>query len=250
MNCKSVFIRTLITAVLMFGLASTASAYYASVQGRFISRDPINSADQSNAIIAVYPRTEQIPPVVGSIAMRVGTGVGNLQSQGRTVKQDPIKETPYVDGMNLYQYVHSNPIIYVDPSGLIGWPWPLNSRVCNKSSDMCLITWSDSTGYSLLKPGQCTSYWRDHGDFAYWNGYWYKCRGGYTCSIDDREISEYPDDPNYLPPIDRDSVKDNWHPKPPSEGLCKQYCDCNEKSSKHGSMNDKCECIQKCSRQR
>lgn len=252
MNHKSVFASMLIAVALLIGMASTASAYYDSEQGRFISRDPINTVNQPNMavaqspnVFAAYPRVGQIVPAANTGPVRVG-GVAAPQPKGRMIKRDPVEKTSYADGMNLYQYVHSNPLINVDPSGLLAWPWPLNSRICNKSSDMCLITWSDSTGYSLLKPGECTSFWKDHGDFAYWNSDWFKCRGGHTCYIDDREISEYPNDPDYLPPVDEDSVKDNWHPGPASEEICKQHCDCNEKSSKHGSMKDKCECIKKC----
>lgn len=145
-----------------------------------------------------------------------------------------------------YVFVFNEPLSRIDPLGLTDWPWPLNSRVCNNSSDQCLIVWNDKTGYSVLKPGECTSFWRDRGDFAYWNGDWFKCGGGKTCSIDDRPIDDYPDDPGYLPPVDEDDNPNNWHPGPPGKDLCQQYCDCNADSSRSGEMKDQCDCVDKC----
>ncbi len=145
-----------------------------------------------------------------------------------------------------YVFISNKPLSRLDPMGLFAWPWPLNSRVCNKSSDQCMIVWYDKSNYSLLKPGECTSFWLDRGDFAYWNGDWFKCRGGMTCSIDDRPIDDYSDASNYLPPVGAVDFYDNWHPDPPGEDLCKQYCDCNAKSSRIGEMKDQCDCIDKC----
>jgi RHS repeat-associated protein len=141
-----------------------------------------------------------------------------------------------------YVFVSNEPLSLIDPLGLFDWPWPANSRVCNNSSDQCLIVWDDKTGHSLLKPGECTSRWRDRGDYAYWNGHWFRCRGGMRCSIDDRPIAEYPNSPNYLPPVEEGGMK----PRPPEIDLCRQYCDCNANSSRNGEMNDQCDCLDKC----
>ena len=88
------------------------------------------------------------------------------------------------------------------------------------------------------------SVWKysDDGDFAYWNGHWYKSRGGQTIYIDDSPIADYPTSPFYVPPVPNGA----WHPRPPSKDLCKQYCDCNARSSQATSMNDQCDCVSKC----
>ena len=160
---------------------------------------------------------------------------------GRWLSRDPIEEK---GGLNLYGFVNNDPVNKWDKLGLIDWFWPFNSRICNNSSDQCLIVWNDKTGYSLLKPGKCTSRWRDRGDFAYWNGDWFKCKGGYTCWIDDRPINKYPYSKVYIPPVNQ--TENDWRPSSPNRILCKQYCDCNAKSIRRYEFRDQCDCLTKC----
>jgi RHS repeat-associated protein len=147
-----------------------------------------------------------------------------------------------------YSICQNNITNNIDPYGTLSLPYPLNSRVCNHSTDMCLIVWSGP--YRLLRPGECTSFWKDEGDFAYWNANWYKCRGGRKCFVDDRPLDEYEKSPNYLPPYDQDDLEEDWRPPAPPKTLCEEYCECNSKSSKIDQMKDKCECVEKCLTQR
>ena len=73
--------------------AIDASAMYHPRLGRFLSRDP----------------------GAGS-AMRIGAG--GAAPVGGFIPRDPSQSNQYADGMNLYQYVGSHPISYVDPMGL------------------------------------------------------------------------------------------------------------------------------------
>lgn len=50
------------------------------------------------------------------IGIDFSPAMANYQSQeGRWMQQDPVQ---YVDGLNLYEYVSSKPIISIDPFGL------------------------------------------------------------------------------------------------------------------------------------
>ena len=80
-----------IVATVVF--AADASAMYHPTLGRFTSRDPGPSG-----------------------VMRMGAGGPALG--GRFIPRDPTGSSQYADGMNLYQYVGSNPIKYLDPSGM------------------------------------------------------------------------------------------------------------------------------------
>lgn len=73
-------------------LAADAQAYYHPGMGRFLSRDP-----------------------GGGIAMRVGTS-------GPAVGGGFLPRDQYADGMNLYQYVRSQPVCRSDPLGLLTFP--------------------------------------------------------------------------------------------------------------------------------
>ena len=74
-------------------LTADAAAYYHPTLGRFVSRDPGPAAP---------PRTA---------AAQAATA--------RFLPRDP--STRYTDGMNLYQYVRSNPFSFVDPLGRDAW---------------------------------------------------------------------------------------------------------------------------------
>jgi len=160
---------------------------------------------------------------------------------GRFISRDPIG---YQGGLNLYEYASSNPVHRVDPDGLRDWIWPFNSRVCNKSTDQCLIARGRGNKDRVLKPGECTSWFYDDGDFAWWNGDWFKCPGGNTCYIDDRPPDDYAGKPGYLPPL---PPNDKRRPgTQPSPSVCKEYCDCQKQSKYNGSFKDSCDCEKKC----
>ncbi len=78
---------------------------------------------------------------------------GNLQSMhyrhrtydtyaGRFMQRDPLR---YVDGMNLYEYVGSNPLINVDPSGL--------KKACDEWKDS--LDNSDCPGIDIMRTSTC-----------------------------------------------------------------------------------------------
>lgn len=97
----------------------------------------------------------------------------------RWTSRDPLG---MVDGPNVYGYIHGQVVMHYDPLGhqMQSWydiwnyrGWPLNSRVCNESSN-CIVVWSSGIGFTRLDPGECTSGERDEGDFFYWGYRWYK----------------------------------------------------------------------------
>lgn len=89
MRYKS-FVVALVMFAGMLTFSQTASAYYHTGMGRFMSRDPI--ADPGFA-------TARVPMAQG----------------GGFVPRD---EAPYSDGMNLYEYVGSDPVNWGDWNGL------------------------------------------------------------------------------------------------------------------------------------
>ncbi len=95
MNARR-FILTLVVAVITLGTAHEASAYYAAHIGRFTSRDPAGEVERFGGEMPADSEME--------------TGFVDRNHF------DPMAE--YDDGMNLYQYVQSDPVHYVDPQGL------------------------------------------------------------------------------------------------------------------------------------
>ncbi len=94
---------TRLTAVLVGLVAiamvtTEASAMYHATMGRFLQRDPGAGAGSP-------ARIDSARPAVG----------------GRFMPRDPTGNNQYADGMNLYQYVRSQPTRLVDPLGLAGW---------------------------------------------------------------------------------------------------------------------------------
>lgn len=99
------FARAMLVVAAITVVPSTASAYYAAHMGRFTSRDPFGEA------------------------MRIGVGIPNDSGIGFIVRDQIDPAANYHDGMNLYQYTMSNPIVRTDPSGQYftappGYPYP------------------------------------------------------------------------------------------------------------------------------
>ena len=167
---------------------------------------------------------------------------------GRFCSRDPIG---YMGSeSNLYAYTNCRPTVAVDPSGL-KW-FPFNSRVCNHTK-FCGIVWTsvkdDSDGkYTLLKPGECTSYFDDDGDWIYFNGDWFKNAPGRPAEIPnspyfdanagrDIFVPFRPQDVGGQRPVKNPLTggpdSGGWYPgKGPHPGprreLCEQYCKCNK----------------------
>jgi len=97
-------IAVLIGLVVMGIFTADAAAMYHPTLGRFMQRD--SGAGGAMRIGA-------------GGAMRIGAG--GAAPVGRFIPRDPTGTNQYADGMNLYQYVRSNPVVLVDPQGL--WSW-------------------------------------------------------------------------------------------------------------------------------
>lgn len=116
-------------------LTADASAYYHPTLGRFMQRDP--GAGGANRIVAggapaatrrFIPR-DRMPagPTHTTMAlhangMRRSAAPFGISARSGVLAPPHIGQNglnnQYEDGMNLYQYVGSNPVVYVDPSGL------------------------------------------------------------------------------------------------------------------------------------
>lgn len=93
MNVK--ILAVLIGAVTVAAIASNADARgreYNPTMGRFLQRDPVGTAIE--------------PPMARNV------------SDPRFTQRDSSSADQYSDGMNLYEYVGSNPAVLVDPTGL------------------------------------------------------------------------------------------------------------------------------------
>ncbi|MBL7222012.1 MAG: hypothetical protein ISS69_18030 [Phycisphaerae bacterium] len=86
-------IAILVAMTTIATVAADASAYYHPTIGRFISRDPGPGDSPHPGTSAPAPNTH-FPP------------------------RDPTGTNQYADGMNLYEYVRSDPVNRVDPTGL------------------------------------------------------------------------------------------------------------------------------------
>ncbi len=206
-----------------------ASAYYAAHMGRWTSRDPSGTH--------------------GKLGRDIMSG---LESSGRFVARDALSPTisdhriiavGYLDGFNLYEYIHSTPPKGSDPSGLFSWPWPGNGQFCNNSKG-CVMVWAGidkgDDNFQILPPGGCTSYWKDHGDsvFDSYNGCWKKIPGGTTCQFNsDSQVGYYgccrksESETGAEPWRPIDCHKDeNGNPKKrrPPRDKCEEYCNCNK----------------------
>ncbi len=102
-----------LAAIAVFTTA--AEAYYHPTLGRFLTRDP--GAGEATRVGAARPAPggrfihrdslSAVPTRVGAAGPAVA---------GRFVRRNSVGQ--YADGMNLYQYVKSNPMVYTDSSGL------------------------------------------------------------------------------------------------------------------------------------
>jgi hypothetical protein len=94
--------RLIIIVVVLFCGVESANAMYNPSTGRFLNRDPIGM---------------RVGPEVAN--GRFGAG-GGIAASGRYIIRDRVDPAiQYADGLNLYQYVGSNPVNRVDPSGLL-----------------------------------------------------------------------------------------------------------------------------------
>jgi len=116
------------TAIMFILLSSISFGMYSPQTGRFMQQDPIGTAPR-------VVHSSHFPKVVGTkgIVAPNTNSAASVKSQSHNnapiiaanqiyaVQNDqkPIEVyNQYIDGMNLYQYVISNPIILLDPSGL------------------------------------------------------------------------------------------------------------------------------------
>jgi hypothetical protein len=86
---RSKLFTVLFTFIILAGFTPVAYAHYDQGTGRWLERDPLG-----------------VSPTVAPSPIRLGQ------------LPDPIPQLQYSDGMNLYQYVNSDPISLRDPTGL------------------------------------------------------------------------------------------------------------------------------------
>ena len=153
-----------------------------------------------------------------------------------------ISAAPYLPDLeHPYTYATNRPLDRADPAGrfpkLPEYRWcPANSIICNWSSDQCVIAYSPPAHYEVLHPGQCTSWFFDYGDFAFWSGEWFKCGGGRRCFIDDTPPGQYP--PGGPPHAAR---------RPVPIGVCMEYWKCMSASKVNTGWPDVQKCTDQCS---
>lgn len=105
-------IAILIALAAIAALAADASAYYHPTIGRFVNRDPgPGRGATSPTATAHFPQRDPAPGGSPGPATAAPAPTANF------LPRDPTGSNQYADGMNLYQYVGSNPIVRVDPRG-------------------------------------------------------------------------------------------------------------------------------------
>ena len=103
----------LIALAALATVAADASAYYHPTIGRFVSRDPgPGSNSTASTKTANFPPRDRSP----SVSARPVTAAPAPTTT--FLPRDPTGSNQYADGMNLYEYVGSNPVSKRDPSGL------------------------------------------------------------------------------------------------------------------------------------
>jgi len=124
---KRTHLIAVLVAIAAMGIfAADASAMYHPTMGRFLQRDP-----GPGGVVAAR-RVGSAGKVVGEsfiardpIGHRSNYMTGPMRASFQDSRFVPVFQATstdafgqYVDGMNLYEYVSSNPLAYVDPSGL------------------------------------------------------------------------------------------------------------------------------------
>ncbi len=112
MKCRTLSI--VAAFALLTVVTSSAQAMYHTGMGRFMQRDPGPGGIGSTARVGSAGRM--------GAASRIGSA-GAVTAGGGFIQRDPIRQ--YADGMNLYQYVRSDPVIGLDPSGTFTYPGPI-----------------------------------------------------------------------------------------------------------------------------
>jgi hypothetical protein len=98
--------RTAVLGVVLGLLTSNASAYLHPQLGRFMQRDPMRH------ISGVMEPSSRVP------IARDGQVRRRIDAYSIAMRVFGPQPNPYPDGSNLYQFVRSNPLLYVDPAGL------------------------------------------------------------------------------------------------------------------------------------
>jgi len=114
---KSKIIVALAVCVL---LGNISFGMYDAKTGRFMQRDPIGTAprivhtDQGPKVVGTQGPVVPNPASEGSQTSIIA--MNSAEPESKELKSE--EHHQYIDGLNLYQYVASNPIVLIDPSGL------------------------------------------------------------------------------------------------------------------------------------
>lgn len=122
---RSHLIAVLVGFMAIVAFANTALAYYHPGLGRFTSRDPGPGASMATrvgmagpAVVGSFLQRDMLDPYASNGSMPVGLAEPSAPvADGHVLMGDHRLNNQYIDGMNLYQYVRSNPVMLVDPTG-------------------------------------------------------------------------------------------------------------------------------------
>jgi hypothetical protein len=135
----------LVVAFPMVLIPNIASAFYAPHMGRFTSRDPVAQSPR------IGGKTPQSPTDLGEFVSRA-----EPRSRSSVVAEPRVG---YVDGFNLYNYVHNMPNIALDPSGaMMVCCGDVRGNSCERSFRHCELT----NGQTGRKNEKCYPVWQDN----------------------------------------------------------------------------------------